>query len=125
MKHKLQGNRIAIRLENYKSDEQIGGLRIPLYVEGVTDGGQARAQINEFPLAPVGIVEEIAPGAVKTIEDLVLEIKVGDRVSIQPHSLTRGNYYYMNPDEKVIDITDDDERRVAVHPANIISIIED
>lgn len=124
MKHTIQGNRILVKLDEFQKTEK-GGIINPLYVDGISDGGRPVSQIDEFPLAPVGTIVQISKGALKTIQDLELDIAEGDRISIQPHSMHKANYFYMNPRKKVIDITDEDERHVSISPANILSKIED
>ncbi len=121
MKHTLQGNRVLIKLERFQEETSSGNKNLinPLYVDGATDGGKPVSMLNDFPLAPMGTVMQIAKGAEKTMEENKMEYKEGDRVTIQPHSLHKSNYFYVNPNKKVIDITDEGERHVAIHPINI------
>ena len=123
MKHILQGQRVKIKLEEFSRPKS--GLIELAYVDGVTDGGKPISQIDEFPLAPVGEVIDIAKGAQKVMEEMHMDYKVGDRVYVQPHSMHKNSYFYADPTKKVIYITDEEERHIYIHPTNILSIIED
>ena len=124
MKQRLLGNRVGIKLEEYSTPDS--GIINPLYVQGTTDGGKPVSMLDDFPLAPIGTVVEIAAGAKENLSNLGMgELKVGDKVTIQRHAISFGNYWFQNPQYKVVDITDEDERHIAINPINIISTIEE
>lgn len=92
--YELIGDRITVLLDKQPDHtKSSSGLEIPLFYNAESDGGKPIAKVSDKQYLSKGTIQAISPYAAKKLEELGASIKVGDRVFVNPNTVS-ANYQF-------------------------------
>mgnify|MGYP003402269495 CR=1 FL=1 len=100
---KLLGNRILIQLDKEDSNTTLpSGIEVPFVKFEETDGGKLKARVTNEPYLAQGTVIDISDYALKLLKDEGYALAVGDRVLVNPMSVSPNYQFFTDRSSKVL-----------------------